>query len=264
MTVREYYTKRLKSLPKKNQYHFATSLKNWLKTDEFDDLLIDLETPSLPSSFQKDLDLKKPKADFYARSDAFLASSFPLTALTSEDIDYIAETELRFPRKKNVFALLSQKCLHFSGDPAQLVHVATYTIIRDSNFYTRDLTESSLPLYRPLLVKCAKLINQNLTPIPLESKLSFLVATKLVNATKTPSANISISPSSPAPKKSPAFWPKSPTGFLPLVQKIKTECDTSLQKSPFLLDPRKPDEVSLAAAEPLNTFYILSGLDDKV
>lgn len=253
MTVREYYTKNFEKLSSEAQFHFATSLKNWFKTSEFDSRLADLEPPKSSDDFQKDLDAKKSKEAFYAHSDSLLEASVPLSRLSTSDIDYLAKTELHFPRKKNVLALLAQKCLHFSGDPVLLVHLATYIIIRDSDFYTRSLPEGSLPLYRPLLEKCAKTISTNPTPIPLEDKLSFLVASKLMSATINPSVN--------AIRNNPVTLEKAPTGFLTLAQKIQVECQSNLGRSPFLLDPRQPDKNTLSPAEPRNTFYILSGLD---
>lgn len=39
MTVRDYYTAHFDELSAKKQFHFATRIKNWLKTNEFDDYL---------------------------------------------------------------------------------------------------------------------------------------------------------------------------------------------------------------------------------
>lgn len=301
MTVREYYTKHLNDLTSEAQFHYATCLKNWFDTDEFDVFLrenepshdltelfhnnnyskvnnLELRKPyfekykgiygieatlyrmnQLLNEYQKDLrrDLQKliHKEDLYDLSDRLLADDAALTTLSIYAVNTICLTEILFPRQRDVFALLARKALHFSGDPAQLVYLATHIIICDTAFYHRPITSANLPIYRPLLTKCAKLINQNPTTIPLDTKLEFLVCCKLINATKNPSAN--------AIKDRPATWPQAPTGFLPLAQKIKIECQTSLQKSPFLLDPRRPDENDLSSSEHRNTLYILSGLDEK-
>ncbi len=299
MTVRDYYTKHFTKLTPEAQLHYATTLKNWFNTSEFADFLkshqpssdlaelyhhpqnhkftnYELKKPYLKKyknlynlkltlarvhllQTEYDTDLRRdllkllPRDQLYDLSDSLLSDDVALTTLSAHAVDVICLIETLFPRKKNPTALLAQTILHFSGDPALQVHLATHIIICDTNFYTRQLTTANLPIYRPLIARCATLINQNLITIPLDTKLEFLVASKILNAAENPSVN--------ATKNRPTTWPQAPTGYLPLTQKISIECQTNLRKSPFLLDPRKPDQNDFSTAEPRNTLYILSGLD---
>lgn len=300
MTVREYYTKNFEKLSPESQFHFATRIKNWYKTSEFDEYLktnkpsSDLAELFNDNNYHKannyelrqpyfkkykglygleatlfrvnnllneyHLDLRKDllklihKDELYALSDALLSDDVALTILSTYAVNTICLTEILFPRKRNPFALLARDFLHFSGDPSLLVYLATHIIISDTNFYTRSLTSANLPIYYPLIDRCANILSQNLTTIPLDTKLEFLVCAKIINAAKNPSAN--------AVKNIPATWPQASTGFLPLTQKIQVECQSNLRKSPFLLDPRKPDKNEFSSAEHRNVLYILSGLDD--
>ena len=300
MTVRDYYTKHFNELTPETQLHFATRLKNWYKTAEFDDFLEENEPSSdldeifhNNNSTSNNLELRKPylekykgilgieatlcrvnhmlneyqkdvrrdlqalisKEDLYDLSDRLLSDDAALVTLSTYAVNTICLTEILFPRQIDVFALLAQKALHFSGDPTLLTYLATHILICDTAFYHRPITSANLPIYQSLLVKYVKLISQNLTPIPLDAKLEFLVVSKLVNSAKNPSVN--------AVKDHPATWPQAATGFFPLAAKIQLECKASLQKSPYLIDPRMPHKADLSSSEYRNTLYILSGLDEK-
>ena len=209
-----------------------------------------------------DLDLRDEltdlirKWDLYDLSDELMSDDAALASLTSYALDILYLTEDLFPRGKNVAAELAAKALHFNGSPALTVSLSTKIIIYDTNLYTRGVNPDNLPVYRPLITRCARLITNNLTTIPLDAKLAFLVASKLVHAAANPAAN--------SLNDQPVLFPNAPTGFLALKNKISLECDANLRATPFLLDPRQPAQNDLDTAEPRNTLLILSGLDRDV
>ncbi|HZJ34589.1 MAG TPA: hypothetical protein VFD55_01065 [Candidatus Angelobacter sp.] len=60
-----------------------------------------------------------------------------------------------------------------------LIYLYTHCIIGESNFYTREITDEKLPIYRKMLSRLEGLIVTNFDKINLDNKLEFLVCARI-------------------------------------------------------------------------------------
>ena len=274
--VKNYYYDHFPELSKEKQFHFATRMKVWKKTKSFDQYLknnipetnikkllsdnnyenvnfLELRRPyfeeyqnlyaleatlvrinhllniyalDLREEFKKEFPLEK----LYSLVDHLIEDEEALKVLSTYAINIVALTETLFPREKESLRFVAEKSLSFSGEPGPILYLLTHIIICSTDFYYHPARNFETMTH--VFVRAEEILKQNYDQLPLDMKLEFLVCAKILG------------------KKTA------------LKQKIKAECNKILEKSPFLIDEKKPARLNtLNGAEHRNILYIMSGLD---
>ena len=280
MTVREYYTEHFNELEPDRKFHFATRIKNWFKTDEFNEyfsqniLSQDLHPIFKDNDFSKvnradlrreyfekydhlfaieaalfrvnhlkneyNIDVrdkfleKYPKEKLYKLSDDLIKDEDGLAVLSTYAVNVICLTEILFPRGINVPRQLAEISLKEECvDPTLAIYCDTHIILCDSNFYTQPTNPDNLEIFKKLIEKDARIINDDFNKLSLDILLEFLVCARMVNS-----------------------------DFPEIENKIMSECEKVLQTSPYLIDTKRPERYNtLSGAEHRNVLFIMSGLD---
>lgn len=175
---------------------------------------------------------QKGLLDLHALSNRLIDDIEALITLSTWAGNLICLTENLYPRNIDVYSLLAEKTMDAKGLPILLIYFYTHLMICDTGFLVREIPKEHHEIYRALLDRAGKWIEEDPDSFTLDVRLEFLVCAKMINAEYPQIASV-----------------------------LKKECDACLIENSFLVDPRNPRKNTLDTAEHRNMLYIMSGLD---
>lgn len=289
MTVKEYYFDHFSELSPEKQFHFATRMKNYLKTHHFDDYLeqnkpsTDLRAVIEDNNYSKvsKYELRKPLFEKYPGLYGIEATLFRIHHLLAEyGIDTRNEFKKNYPLE-NLYQL-SDRLLNDTDAIKILSSWAINTIC---------LTEELFPRGRNVVKQLAEFAN-SLDPQTTEATLFIYLCTHIIICESSfykkdikKSDNIVLF-SQLLKKCSEVIKDNIDTISLDACieflvccemigvrydkerQLIKNICNEYLQDSPYLINYRRDNKKgsyfhTLNGAEHINALYIMSGLDSE-
>ena len=278
MSVKKYYDDRLNSLSHHRKLHYATRMKYWFDDSSYDEhIYVNRSNTPLASHLSKqpgkhvnnftkrkkyfdrypdiygleaalyklmrlDYDHQEdkrsefedlfPKEKMYDLFDSMLKNADSMLTLSTIAINSMFLAEYLFPRGQNVTQKLAKISLESKTNDFQRIYYNTHIIIGNTLFYRRNLPKEHKSTCHALLDENERLLQRHYDNATLDMKLEQLVCCKI------------------ADKKSAAK------------PRIIKECDSILEKAPYLIDERRDrSRNTLDGAEHRNALYIMSGLD---
>lgn len=181
-----------------------------------------------------------PRQELDELRDALLSDPDAVAILSTVAINYLYLLERVIYRSNDtlpldwLYALRSRYDLSNMQHVQLLIYLYTHCIIGDTNFYTKQVPESALPVYQRMLRDLEGIITTHYDDIKLDNKLEFLVCTQICNIAS------------------------------PLAGRIYNECQASISPSgTFLVDTHNTNSQSkltgLSSSEHRNVLFIMSG-----
>ena len=275
MTVREYYTTHFNELSAKKQFHFATRIKNWFKTDQFDHFLANHELNRNLASVLANDDFsrvnyyaeRKEYFEKYAGLYATEATLFNVLHLLQEyNIDLRDEFLELYGGREKLYALADA----LRSDGAAFFTLSSFAvnvIALTEEFFPRQIdvyaemlekalnveqNEKSIYLYTHILLCESRFYHREILQHQ-ELYLRALNNCDRIIAEKYDDISLDI-------KFEFLVCTKMLNYHSENEDKIRIEAQNN--KANFVRDPRKPDRLNtFDGAEHRNVLYIMSGLD---
>lgn len=280
MSVRDYYYQHFDELDSYDQFHFASRIKNYFKTHDFDDYFKQnvLDQDLAPIFANNDYSKvnnaaeRKPYFDKYPNLYAIEAALFRVNHLLNEWGIDIRDQFLQYEPKASLYAL----CDALLADDGAIATLSTwavnviclteYLFPRGKNV-VKQLSEKALQLNfpNPLLaiylythiIICDTIFYTR--PVNPDNKELFVALLDRCAEIITQNFDDLI-----LDVRIEFLVCANLVGkdYPELRQKIQAECAQILSSQPFITDPRRPkSRHTLSRAEHTNVLYIMSGLD---
>lgn len=275
MTVKKYYTFHFNELTPTKQFHFATRIKNWFKTDEFDGFLASHEpSHDLAALLANDnysnvnfLEQRRPFFEKYHGLYALEATLFRILHLLLEyDVDLRDDFLELYGGREKLYSL----CDELRADDAAFFTLTTFAVNvlalteelfpRDVDIYAEMLEKTlasaqdvmSIYLYTHIMLCESRFYHEKISK---HHELYRRALESCDNIIAASFDDISLD------MKFEFLVCANMLGYeANTKERIRQEADAN--KNDFVRDPRKPERLNtFDGAEHRNVLYIMSGLD---